>query len=81
MTEAVGSLLDLQIDLRSHQKEWIEKFIEVAFKTGITLYDSAYIGLADVLGTTVITADERLIKKVKHPSLVHISDVGGSKGV
>ena len=78
VVEAVDSLLDMQIDLHPSQKEWMEKSIELAFKIGITLYDSVYIGLADVLGTTVITADEQLIKKTKHPRLVHIKDVWDS---
>ncbi len=71
----------MQIDLRPHQKEWLEKAIELAFATGITIYDSSYIGLANVLNAPVITADERLIKKVKQPYLVHISEVGRAGGV
>lgn len=74
--DAVGSLLDLQIDLRPPQKEWLEKATELAFATGITIYDSSYIGLAKVLNAPVITADERLIKKVEQPGLIHISEVG-----
>ncbi|MFQ6123643.1 MAG: type II toxin-antitoxin system VapC family toxin [Candidatus Heimdallarchaeota archaeon] len=81
VVEAVGSLLGLQIDLRSPQKVWMKKSIEIAFKMKITLYDSVYIGLADALGVPVITADKRLIKLVKYPNLVHISDVGGPRGI
>ena len=55
--------------------ELAEKSIENALKYGISIYDASYISLGELRGTTVYTADEKLLRKVKDlPQVRHISN-------
>ena len=57
--------------------ELADSTIEMAVKYGITIYDSSYIALADFLGSTAFTADEKLLAKVgKTAAFSHISNYG-----
>ncbi len=46
------------------------KTIEMAMRKGVTIYDVAYVALAQILDTVLHTADERLIRNVNNPELV-----------
>ncbi|MCW3991219.1 MAG: type II toxin-antitoxin system VapC family toxin [Candidatus Bathyarchaeota archaeon] len=50
-----------------------ERCVENSLRYGISVYDSAYLSLGVVRDIPVYTADQRLIDKVRHRSLVHIS--------
>ena len=52
--------------LYSLRGEYANKALEVAFKNDITIYDASYIALAIIRNTHVYTADEKLIRKLKH---------------
>ena len=55
--------------------ELAEKSIENALRYGISIYDASYISLGELRRTTVYTADEKLLRKVKGIHWVHhISD-------
>ncbi len=41
-----------------------ERAIELAMKHGISGYDAQYVALADELGTSLVTEDARLVRKV-----------------
>jgi predicted nucleic acid-binding protein len=53
--------------------ELAERCVENSLRYGISVYDSAYLSLGVVRDIPVYTADQRLIDKVRHRSLVHIS--------
>ena len=58
---AVGSLRVLLYLWRS--EELLEKAIELAFESGITVYDSLYVALATKLGAKLVTYDGELLEK------------------
>ena len=45
-------------------QEILEKSIDLAFSNNISIYDSIYISLAEIIGFNLITADEKLYNKV-----------------
>ncbi len=51
-------LLSLEVD-----RKLLEGAIELAFKEGITVYDSLYVALARSLGTMLVTYDGELLSK------------------
>lgn len=52
-----------------------EKTIENVLKYGITIYNSAYISLADLQSKTLYTVDQKLLTKLKdNPNVQHISE-------
>jgi predicted nucleic acid-binding protein len=53
--------------------ELAERCVENSLRYGISVYDSVYLSLGVVRDIPVYTADQRLIDKVRHRSLVHIS--------
>jgi len=74
VASAMKDLLDMQIDLRLLDPEQIEKSLELAYRHGITLYDSAYLALAETGGMTLYTADDRLLTKVPASLVKHLRD-------
>ncbi len=43
-------------------RDAIEAALDVAAEHGLTAYDAAYVALAEVLGTLLVTADDKLSK-------------------
>lgn len=70
--EAVNSLISLGIDIVVPTKEVMDEAISLAFKFDITLYDAYFIALAKVLQFTCVTADEKLVGKVKELSFIKL---------
>jgi|SRR3989344_1563620 len=62
--EALKSLLDIGITIITPTQEILEKSIDLAFSNNISIYDSIYISLAEIIGFNLITADEKLYNKV-----------------
>jgi predicted nucleic acid-binding protein len=62
---AIDDLFNLQLDLMIPTKEVVARGAELAHEYGITVYDSVYLSLAELLGLQVITADEELYRKAK----------------
>ncbi len=58
---AVGSL-SILIHLK-RSEEVLEEAIKLAFKRGITVYDSLYVALAMKIGAKLVTYDEKLLDK------------------
>ncbi len=56
---AVGHLFGVQVRLEPPAPEPLSRAVEVAYRTGLTVYDAAYLALAERLGCTLYTADER----------------------
>ncbi len=51
------------------------KSVELAMRKGLTIYDASYATLADLIGTELYTADEKLIRKVRSDRVKHIADL------
>jgi predicted nucleic acid-binding protein len=73
---AVTDLLNMQMDLRLLNEEQIQTTTDLAFKLGITLYDSAYFALAEAGEMTFYSADDKFIAKVGSQRVRHIRDYG-----
>ena len=76
LVEVAKALTKYQFDLRELQGEIATKTIIIAMRKGITIYDAAYVAIAEIEGVHLITADEKLINKVKETQLIkHIADL------
>ena len=63
IARAIEDVFDLQVDLIIPSKELVSRCSELAFKYGITVYDSCYLALGQLLGLEVITADNQFYKR------------------
>lgn len=63
--DAIKDLVDLDLDLIAPNEETLGKAVEHAFKRDITVYDSCYLGLAELLGLEFVTGDKKLYGRVK----------------
>ena len=75
---AAISLSSYGIELYPLKGELAQKTIEIAVKKNITVYDAAYIALAQELNTILYTVDEKLIRKIgkEYSKIVlHISQI------
>ncbi len=65
MARALNDLFDLQVDLMVPSKELVSRCSELALKYGITIYDSCYLSLGELLGLEVITADNQFYERAE----------------
>ena len=73
---AVSKLFGVQIRLDPPTPESLSQAVDVAYRTGLTVYDASYLALAERLDSTLYSADERQIAAA--PSrVVHIRDFRG----
>jgi predicted nucleic acid-binding protein len=71
---AITDLLNMQMNLQLLDDEQVRRATELAFKHGITLYDSAYLAVAEAGDMMLYTADDKLITKVASERMRHIRD-------
>jgi len=64
VVNSINSLLDMQLDLSAPMREVMDAAVNLAFEEGVTIYDAVYLALAELLGSKVITADEKLSEKL-----------------
>ncbi len=67
------SLEKLNLDQYNLEGELAKKTLENAHRYGITVYDSSYLSLGEILDATVYTADEKLIRKAQDTCLKPVS--------
>jgi len=73
--EALKALGEMKIEL--YQSCWNEacQELSIACKLGLTVYDAAYLFLAEKTRASLITADEKLYESAKaHFRILHIKD-------
>ena len=70
VARAVGDLLDLQLDLIEPGKELLSIGSELAFHYGITVYDSCYLALGELMGIEVYTSDRQLYERARESGLL-----------
>jgi len=73
LVETARALEKFSLWMLPLEGELAERCVENSLRYGISVYDSAYLSLGVVRDIPVYTADQRLIDKVGHRSLVHIS--------
>jgi len=72
--QAVQSLFDMEIEIHPISLDVIERSVEIAYSYVVTVYDSVFVALAEKLGISFITADEKLIQKLSDfPNVHHLS--------
>jgi len=72
--KAIASIYAMDI-LMPVNLQIMEKALKLARKYGITVYDSAYLSLAQFSGCYLITGDKKLFQKVKEiPGIIYIDD-------
>ena len=65
VTQAITDIVDLQIDLITPSRELMDKTIEDAYLYGLTVYDSCYLALGELMGIVVYTSDKKFYEKAK----------------
>jgi predicted nucleic acid-binding protein len=72
--EKVLTTLDkFQFKFEEFKGEFAQKTIKIAYAHGITIYDASYVALAEIAGAKLITADEKLFKKVSERNIILLS--------
>ena len=66
MKQVSESLEAYSFTLYPLRGKYASKAVEVAFKNDTTIYDASYIALAMIRNTQMYTADEKLVRKLKH---------------
>jgi predicted nucleic acid-binding protein len=69
--EAVQSLFDMGLELIPPSSSVMRRAIEIAHTCDTTVYDAAFAALAESLNAAFITADEKLVRKLKTLPGVH----------
>jgi predicted nucleic acid-binding protein len=72
VTRAINDVIDLQVDLITPGRELIEKSAEAAYKYGVTVYDSCYLALGELMGIEVYTANKKLFNQAKASGILHL---------
>lgn len=72
---ALGSILDMGIVFHRAEGPLLSRAVDLAFRYRMTVYDGCFIALADIRGSTLITADEKLMEKAgDHAGIVRLED-------
>ncbi len=71
---SVKSMLDMQLDIREMDHDWATLCLEAAYRYGVSVYDSAYFTLAQKLKVKLVTADDKLTRKIPKENLVALRD-------
>ena len=74
VARAVEDLLNIQIELIGPTKELIKESSALAYRCGITIYDSCYIALGQLLGIHVYTSDKQLYQQAKETGIIKLID-------
>lgn len=74
--EAVNHLLNLQMSLRLLDRDHAARAVSLAYRAGLTLYDTVYLALAESEGAELYTSDEKLLSKDLTGKAKHIKDYG-----
>lgn len=79
INRAISSIYDMDILLPVNHRI-MTTAVTLARKYSITVYDSSYVGLAQIAGCYLITADKKLFQKIKMlPGILDISGYDSEK--
>lgn len=68
--DSQDSLMNMEIDIITPTREVLKNSVDIATDNEITVYDSTYIALAELIDATLVTADSKLFEKTKEISSV-----------
>jgi len=68
---ALNSLYDMQIRIVKGSREVVKEAIHLAYLYEVTVYDAAFVAIAENLSIPFITADDKLSQKLAKASNVH----------
>ena len=71
---SIEALIDLSLSIKPPTKELMEKAVLISRKYGLSIYDSVYVALAENLNSKLITADKKLLERIKGHPLVQLLD-------
>ena len=72
VNQAMQSIIDLQINLITLGKELLRQTTRNAFRYDISVYDSCYLALGELLGIKVYTSDKKLYEKAKKSNIIKL---------
>jgi predicted nucleic acid-binding protein len=72
VTQALFSVIDLQIDLITPGRELLQQSTKDAYLYDITVYDSCYLALGELLGIEVYTSDRKFYEKAKDSDILRL---------
>jgi len=61
--EALGELYSLPLTVVTPTSDTADAALRLAFDRGLSFYDASYLALAETLECTLITADQRLVRR------------------
>jgi predicted nucleic acid-binding protein len=67
---ALETLQDLNLEFKPSEGDLMGKTNAIAWAYKITIYDALYVALAEQAGYPLITADEKMVNKLKGHSIV-----------
>lgn len=74
--EEIRQIIALELELHPLRFPELARAMELAHRYGITVYDAGYLALAQVLRCRFVTADERLLGRLKGvPYVLHLNQV------
>ena len=68
---ALNSLYDMQIRIVKGSRQAIKEAIRLAYLYDVTVFDAAFVAIAENVNAPFITADDRLSQKLSKASNVH----------
>jgi predicted nucleic acid-binding protein len=74
--EAVQSLFDMRLEWVAPSARAICRGVALAREFDLTLYDAAFVVLAEALDATLISADERLVRRLEALPFVRFLGAG-----
>lgn len=69
---AVVDLMDIQVDLVVPSRELVDRSSHLAYAYDITVYDSCYLALSELMGLNLYTSDRRFFDNAKASGLLRV---------
>ena len=71
-TQALGDVIDLQIDLITPGRELLQQSIRDAYLYNTTAYDACYLALGELMGVEVYTSDKKFYERAKASGILRL---------
>ena len=65
VVRAIVDLMDIQVDLIVPSRELVERSSDLAYAYGVSVYDSCYLALSELMGVSLYTSDKRFFDGAK----------------
>ncbi|HLC58690.1 MAG TPA: type II toxin-antitoxin system VapC family toxin [Candidatus Nanoarchaeia archaeon] len=71
LNKVIDELQKFQLNVCKISNKLMEKIVEISIKYSLTIYDSTYLALAELLECELITLDKKILN-TKHPLVVSL---------